>query len=142
MKSSKTIPKTKKKPSRSKLVKKLDTIFSQYIRLREADSSGFVECFTCGKRSHFKSGMQAGHFQSRRHYATRWDERNVQVQCVGCNMFKGGEQFLFAKALDEKYYAGISDELYITAQTIVKFSNLDIELLTTKYQELVKELNK
>ena len=137
----KTIPKTKKKPSRSKLVKKLDTIFSQYIRLREADNKGFVTCFTCGKNSHYKT-QQAGHFQSRRHYATRWDERNVQVQCVGCNMFKAGEQFLFAKALDDKYYAGISDELYITAQTIVKFSNLDIELLITKYQELVKDLNK
>ena len=137
----KTIPKTKKKPSRSKLVKKLDTIFSQYIRLREADNKGFVTCFTCGKNSHYKS-QQAGHFQSRRHYATRWDERNVQVQCVGCNMFKAGEQFLFAKALDNKYYDGISDELHITAQSIVKFSNLDIELLITKYKDMVKELNK
>ena len=137
----KTIPKTKKKPSRSKLVKKLDTIFSQYIRLREADNIGFVECFTCGKKDHWKK-LQNGHFQSRRHYATRWDERNCQVQCVGCNMFKGGEQFLFAKALDDKYYAGISDELYVTAQTIVKFSNLDIELLITKYQDIVKDLNK
>ena len=141
MKSSKTIPKTKKKPSRSKLVKKLDNIFSQYIRLREADSSGFVECFTCGKKDHWKK-LQNGHFQSRRHYATRWDERNCQVQCVDCNMFKAGEQFLFAKALDNKYYDGISDELYITAQTIVKFSNLDIELLITKYKDIVKDLNK
>jgi len=138
----KTIPKTKKKPSRSKLVKKLDNIFSQYIRLREADNTGFVECFTCGKRSHWKRGMQAGHFQSRRHYATRWDERNVQNQCVGCNMFKGGEQFLFAKALDNKYHEGLSDELYVTAQTTVKFSNLDIELLITKYQYIVKGLVK
>jgi len=137
----KTIPKTKKKPSRSKLVKKLDTIFSQYIRLREADNIGFVECFTCGKKDHWKK-LQNGHFQSRRHYATRWDERNCQVQCVGCNMFKAGEQFLFAKALDNKYYDGISDELHITAQSIVKFSNLDIELLITKYKDMVKELNK
>ena len=64
------------------------------------------------------------------------------MQCSGCNVFKYGEQFLFAKALDEKYYAGISDELYVTAQSIVKFSNLDIELLIKKYQELVKELSK
>ena len=141
MKSSKTIPKSKKKISRSKLVKKLDTVFSQYIRLRDADHSGFTSCFTCGKKDHWKR-LQNGHFQSRRHYATRWDERNCQVQCSGCNVFKYGEQFLFAKALDEKYYAGISDELYVTAQSIVKFSNLDIELLIKKYQELVKELSK
>ena len=141
MKSSKTIPKTKKKPSRSKLVKKLDNIFSQYIRLREADNSGFTTCFTCGKKDHWKK-LQNGHFQSRRHYATRWDERNCQVQCSGCNVFKYGEQFLFAKYLDERFYAGLSDELYFKSKQIVKFSNLDIELLITKYKDIVKDLNK
>jgi hypothetical protein len=57
-------------------------------------------------------------------------------------MFKGGEQFLFAKALDNKYHEGLSDELYVTAQTTVKFSNLDIELLIKKYQDIVKGLVK
>ncbi len=39
------------KPSRSKIVKKLDAIFSQYIRLKDADHNGDVSCFTCGKVS-------------------------------------------------------------------------------------------
>ncbi len=96
---SKTIPKSKKKPSRSKLVKKLDAVFSQYIRLK--DSVGEIAtCFTCGKKDHWKK-LQNGHFQSRKHYATRWDEQNCQVQCAGCNVFRYGEQFLFAKYLDE-----------------------------------------
>ena len=135
---SKTIPKSKKKPSRSKLVKKLDAVFSQYIRLK--DSVGEIAtCFTCGKKDHWKK-LQNGHFQSRKHYATRWDEQNCQVQCAGCNVFRYGEQFLFAKYLDERFYAGLSDELYIKSKQIVKFTNLEIEDMILKYKKLVDSM--
>ena len=69
-----------KKISRKNIVKRLDTVFSLYIRLREADNE-MVECFTCGKISHYKKNMQCGHFQSRSSYSTRWDPNNCQVQC-------------------------------------------------------------
>ena len=135
---SKTIPKSKKKPSRSKLVKKLDAVFSQYIRLK--DSVGEIAtCFTCGKKDHWKK-LQNGHFQSRKHYATRWDEQNCQVQCAGCNVFRYGEQFLFAKYLDERFYAGLSDELYFKSKQIVKFTNSEIEDMILKYKKLVDSM--
>jgi len=135
---SKTIPKSKKKPSRSKLVKKLDAIFSQYIRLKDS-VDGYATCFTCGKKDHWKK-LQNGHFQSRKHYATRWDEQNCQVQCAGCNVFRYGEQFLFAKYLDERFYAGLSDELYFKSKQIVKFSNVEIEEMILKYKNLVDSM--
>ena len=135
---SKTIPKSKKKPSRSKLVKKLDAIFSQYIRLKDS-VDGYATCFTCGKKDHWKK-LQNGHFQSRKHYATRWDEQNCQVQCAGCNVFRYGEQFLFAKYLDERFYAGLSDELYIKSKQIVKFTNSEIEEMILKYKKLVDSM--
>ena len=135
---SKTIPKSKKKPSRSKLVKKLDAVFSQYIRLKDS-VGGYATCFTCGKKDHWKK-LQNGHFQSRKHYATRWDEQNCQVQCAGCNVFRYGEQFLFAKYLDERFYAGLSDELYIKSKQIVKFSNIEIEEMILKYKNLVDSI--
>ncbi len=135
---SKTIPKSKKKPSRSKLVKKLDAVFSQYIRLKDS-VGGYATCFTCGKKDHWKK-LQNGHFQSRKHYATRWDEQNCQVQCAGCNVFRYGEQFLFAKYLDERFYAGLSDELYIKSKQIVKFSNIEIEEMILKYKNLVDSM--
>ena len=75
------MPKTAKKPTRSKLVKKLDTVFSQYIRRSNADNNGYCTCVTCNKTFHWKE-IQAGHFMSRKHYSTRWDERNVKTQCV------------------------------------------------------------
>jgi len=135
---SKTIPKSKKKPSRSKLVKKLDAVFSQYIRLKDS-VDGYATCFTCGKKDHWKK-LQNGHFQSRKHYATRWDEQNCQVQCAGCNVFRYGEQFLFAKYLDERFYAGLSDELYFKSKQIVKFSNVEIEEMILKYKNLVDSM--
>ena len=135
---SKTIPKSKKKPSRSKLVKKLDAVFSQYIRLKDS-VGGYATCFTCGKKDHWKK-LQNGHFQSRKHYATRWDEQNCQVQCAGCNVFRYGEQFLFAKYLDERFYAGLSDELYFKSKQIVKFSNVEIEEMILKYKNLVDSM--
>ena len=125
-----------KKLTRSKLVKKLDAIFSQYIRLKDADEFGNATCFTCGKVDHWKK-LQNGHFQSRKHYATRWDEMNCQVQCVSCNMFKGGEQFLFGKYLDERFYVGLSDTMFFKAKETVKFADFELEEMILKYKDLV-----
>ena len=125
-----------KKLTRSKLVKKLDSVFSQYIRLKDADEFGNATCFTCGKIDHWKK-LQNGHFQSRKHYATRWDEMNCQVQCVSCNMFKGGEQFLFGKYLDERFYVGLSDTMFFKAKETVKFADFELEEMILKYKNLV-----
>ena len=126
----------------SKLKKELDTIFSLYIRLRDATDEGMVQCFTCHKVSHYKSGMQNGHFQSRKHLATRWDEENCQVQCVGCNMFKAGEQYKFSIALDSKYGEGKAEELELLARTIMKVSRIDYEEKISYYKDLVEKLKK
>tara|TARA_B100000768_G_scaffold127656_1_gene118307 strand:+ start:414 stop:818 length:405 start_codon:yes stop_codon:yes gene_type:complete len=125
------------KLTRSKIVKKLDAIFSQYIRLKDADHNGNVTCFTCGKVEHYKKGMQCGHFQSRKHYATRWLELNVAVQCAGCNVFRYGEQFLFSKNLDKKYGKGTAEKLYIKSKDTVKFSNDELLNMIEHYKNLV-----
>lgn len=127
-----------KKVSRSKLVKKLDTIFSQYIRLKNSVDEK-ATCFTCGKVDHWKK-LQNGHFQSRKHYSTRWDEVNCQVQCAGCNVFKYGEQYKFSVNLDAKYGQGTAEDLSIKAQQIIKLSNFEIEDMIKKYKNLVDSM--
>ena len=86
--------------------------------------------------------MQNGHFQSRKHLSTRWDKENCQVQCVGCNMFKAGEQYKFAINLDAKYGEGKAEELELKARTIMKVSRIDYEEKITYYKELVEKLKK
>ncbi len=120
-----------RKKSRKSLIKKLDTVFSEYIRRRTADHKGIVECFTCGKKDHWKK-MQCGHFQSRKHYSTRWNEDNCQVQCVGCNMFKSGEQYKFGLKLGNRK----AKKLYLLAKETKKYTNFDLDEMIEHFKAL------
>ena len=123
----------------SKLKKELDKWFSLYIRLKSSEN-GLVQCFTCGCVKHYNQGMQNGHFQSRGFLSTRFNEKNCQPQCVGCNMFKQGEQFRFAMNLDAKYGEGTAQELEYLARTIVKFTRVDYEEKIAYYKSTVEKL--
>ena len=123
-----------KKPTRKTIITKLDNIFSQYIRLRYSKNE-ISECVTCGKQDHWKK-LQAGHFVSRKHYATRWDEDNVQVQCSGCNVFRYGEQYLFSKYLG----VDLSEELLIKSRKIQKFTDSELLDMIELYNEKVNNL--
>jgi hypothetical protein len=123
-----------KKPSRKTIITKLDNIFSQYIRLRYSKNE-IATCVTCGKQDHWKK-LQAGHFISRKHYATRWDEDNVQVQCSGCNVFRYGEQYLFSKYLG----VDLSEELLMKSRKIQKFSDSELLDMIELYNEKVNNL--
>ena len=122
----------------SKLKKELDKWFSLYIRLRDANEYGMVQCFTCGIVRGYKDGMQNGHFQSRKHLATRFDEENCQVQCIKCNMFSQGEQFKFGLNLDVKYGEGTAEELEFLARNTLKISRVEYEEKISYYKTLVK----
>jgi hypothetical protein len=123
-----------KKPSRKTIITKLDSIFSQYIRLRYSKNE-IATCVTCGKQDHWKK-LQAGHFISRKHYATRLDEDNCQVQCSGCNVFRYGEQYLFSKYLG----ADLSEELLMKSRKIQKFSDSELLDMIELYNEKVNNL--
>ena len=124
----------------SKLKKELDKWFSLYIRLRDANEYGMVQCFTCGVVRGYKDGMQNGHFQSRKHMATRFDEENCQVQCLKCNIFDSGQQYLFSLRLDEKYGEGTAEELEFLARTTLKISRVEYEEQISYYKQLVENL--
>ena len=124
---------------RSQAVKRLDSWFSKYIRLRDADSSGYVRCITCGTRKYWKE-VDAGHFQTRAKYSTRWDERNVNAQCKGCNLVNGGQQYVHGLAIDKKFGEGTADELVILSNQIVKLSTREILDLAEEYKNKFKEL--
>lgn len=127
------MPRTAKKPTRSKLVKKLDVVFSKYIRLSSADSRGMCTCVTCGRQYHWKN-IQAGHFMSRKHYSTRWDENNVFAQCCGCNMFKQGEQYKYSLFLGSE----LANDLYLKSKELKKFSTTDLEQMIDEYTTKLK----
>tara|TARA_R110002051_G_scaffold133403_1_gene206775 strand:- start:614 stop:1018 length:405 start_codon:yes stop_codon:yes gene_type:complete len=122
-----------------KLKKELDKWFSLYIRLKNTLPGGLTVCWTCSAVKHYKE-MHAGHFQSRRHLSTRWDELNVQVQCPRCNLFNQGEQYTFGRLLDARLGKGTSDKLYKLSRFQKKFMRCDYIELIELYKCKVKKL--
>ena len=123
------LKKTKKK-SVSKLKKELDIIFSQYIRLKYSRND-VSSCITCGTIKLWRE-LHCGHFVSRQHLATRYEEKNCRPQCVGCNVFGKGQAAVFAEKLTQEYGEGIVSELYKKARAILKVDS-------SWYEEKIKE---
>ena len=113
-------------------IKKLDDIFSKYIRLKYS-KEGICECYTCGKYNKWQN-MQCGHFFSRKYYATRWDENNVRVQCVSCNVFHEGEKIIFTQKLFKEIGAEKMQLLGIKKNNIVNLGIFELKTLITLYE--------
>jgi hypothetical protein len=121
----------KSKKPKSKLIKELDILFSQFVRLSNS-IDGFCTCVTCGRVYEWKK-IQAGHFISRQHYSVRWDERNVKPQCYGCNVMQQGRQYEFSKYLGQE----LSEELYLLSKQIRKFSEIELQEMIEYYKDKI-----
>ena len=84
-----------------KLKKKLDSIFSRWVRFSAADSRGMVKCFTCDYIEFVKK-LQNGHYVPRQHVMTRFLPDNCRPQCFICNMRYGGRPQEFRERLIEE----------------------------------------
>jgi hypothetical protein len=129
-----------KRPSkttdRQKLVRKLDDIFSEYIRLRNADDNGNVKCITCGDEHHWTE-VDCGHFVKRGNMSTRWHLQNNGEQCRLCNSTHDGKEDEHAIKIDELYGAGTADKLRKLGTQEAHFSEPELQGM---YDELKKEL--
>jgi 5-methylcytosine-specific restriction endonuclease McrA len=133
---------THKKPhktDRQKLIRKLDDIFSEFIRLRDSDSNGICKCITCGSFDHWRS-VDAGHFITRENMGTRWEEENVHAQCQGCNRFKSGKQYEHGLAVDKRHGAGTASKLLVKSKGVCNWQDFEIEAMAKYYRDQVKEL--
>lgn len=115
---------------------RIDRVFHEWIRRRDVDNNtGMGICVTCKKKLAYK-GSNAGHFRGRQHMATRWDERNVNLQCVPCNNWGGGEAYLYSLHLGEE----LSNELLRLSRTVKKFTDSEYLELYDYYNTKLKEL--
>ena len=115
---------------------KIDKVYHEYIRRRDADDhTGYCECITCKKPIHF-SESDGGHFIGRQHLATRYDERNTYAQCRKCNRFEYGRQYEFSKAIGQD----LADELLAKSRTIYKNSDAEWQEIFETYKSKLQEL--
>jgi len=124
-----------------KLKKKVWKIFSQYIRQKYADKNGYVNCYTCGVKKHWKE-QQCGHGLGGRGNSILFDEELVRVQCPQCNIFKGGNYDVFhAKLIEENGLKWFNDKLKLK-HTTKQFTRKELEMLYEKYKTIIiKKVN-
>jgi hypothetical protein len=114
---------------------KADTVFSQYIRLRDG------ECRRCHSPVQFnEKGLpishQASHFQGRGKEPTRFDEQNVDCLCSGCHQYltaNPGEHYMWQVSM--KGQAAV-DAIILRSNTYMK---KDRQLAYMYWKQRLKE---
>jgi len=125
----------------SKLKKKLDKLFSEYIRKRDSDYKGNCKCISCGKEAPaFGGSTHAGHLFSRRYLSIRFDEKNVNAQCSYCNTFLSGNQIKAARGVENKWGEGTVANLESRMHVTTKLSRIDYEEAIENIKRKIKEL--
>src|SRR4029077_20368323 len=109
-KSSKPRSRRGKAPTYAQLKKRLDGVCSEYVRRKDADSAGFVQCITCGTSIHW-TRAQCSHYISPFHLETRYDSRNVAAACYACNVLRNGNLPNYTLWLTKKYGPWVIQEL-------------------------------
>lgn len=109
---------------------KLDKVFSLYIRLRDAMPNGYFRCISCGEIKPFDQA-DCGHYFSRTHLATRFDERNCHAECRYCNRFKADHLDGYRENLIRKIGQREFDLLRLRHQSSTQMSEFE-------YRELIK----
>ena len=127
-----------KKLSRSKLVKKLDAIFSQYVRLYYSDKRAMCDCYTCWTRLK-RNKIQNGHFITRGNYKYRWDIDNCRPQCIACNIFLHWNYIPYTINMIREYWEKKILKMKNDKQ-IVKITTAEIMDNIDKYTDMVNEL--
>lgn len=121
------------------LKRKLDEIFSVYIRLRDSDQNGYCRCISCGKIEHWKD-LDCGHFVNRSHMGTRYSEKNCNAQCRACNRFDEGNNIGYTRGLIRKYGIGVISFLEAQKHSFSKMTPFDYNVMIDHYKEEIKRL--
>lgn len=130
----------KKTKTRSQLVKELDTIFSRYIRLRDADNYWMCSCITCWDKKPRKE-MQNCHFRSRSCYKYRWSESNCWAWCCKCNVMLHWNYIQYTLVMIDKFWKQRVENI-MNDKELIKISTVAIKDCIELYKLKVIELEK
>lgn len=136
---------------KTNLKEKLWKLFSEFIRLRDADDMGYVSCISCGKVAYWKD-QQAGHYIPKNSgMFFYFNEEDCHGQCYGCNVAKSGNLIYYRKRLIEKIgldevekleYQGEMGKLRDELNASCKYTDEDYNDLINVYKDKINELKK
>lgn len=123
-------------PKRKISNRTLDTLFSLYVRAR----AGF-RCERCGKQyKRGDQGLHASHIYSRRHHATRWDDRNAVAHCYSCHSLLGGNPLLFAEWAKEYIGEDVIEELRVLSSAPARLRDHDKREIAADLRQKLRDL--
>ena len=127
------------KTTRSKLIEKLDDVFSMFIRLRDSNINGTFRCISCGRILPFEQA-DCGHYINRKHMSLRFSEKNCNAQCRSCNRFDEGNIQGYRRGLIAKYGEPIVILLEAMKNETNKLTVFELEAMISDYRKEVKKL--
>lgn len=115
-------------------IKKVETVFNLFIRLRDAE----LPCISCGR--HHQGQWHAGHYLTvGAHRELRFDELNVHKQCQPCNTHLHGNLILYRKGLLQKLGVEVVDWLE-GPHPLNHYTVDDLKVKFTHYSAKAKQL--
>ena len=124
-----------------KVREQLDKEFSLFIRMRDTMPNGLFRCISCGRIMPF-SEADCGHFFSRKHGSTRWDDDNCHAQCIRCNRFLDGNTAEYKTNLIAKIGQKRFDDLEQRHFQTRQWSEAELKELLNYYKLKNKQLRK
>lgn len=111
--------KRKKKPGRKKVVRLLDSVFSNTVRQASREEIG--HCAFCPNPIE-----QCFHFITRAKHSVRWDRRNAVGSCAGCNYRYEFDPHFAIRWYIDKFGLPAYEQLIADGNKIAKFSIADL----------------
>ena len=130
-----------KKPTRSKLIQKADTVFSTFIRLRDSDRHWMVTCPLCWARLPRKKAQNM-HFITRACMLFRYDEMNCHAGCMRCNVYLNWNYIEYTRYMQNKYWIDTVDLMISESKKIHKLDTADIQAIIDKYTNKIIRFSK
>lgn len=120
------------------LIQDADAVFSKYIRLKAADSSGNIECFVCHKKLPIAEAHNS-HYISRSNMSCRFLVENCTPSCPDCNRIHNDNRKPYTDAL-EASSKGITQWLMEQGKEVVRPTREEIRAIITDCRFKIKIL--
>jgi hypothetical protein len=113
--------------SRKWLIAELDRLTSIIVRKRDK------RCVTCGS----VQSLQCSHFYSRRYLSIRFDLRNCNAMCAGCNRRHNRDRRPYERYMWKRYGAAVIAELDGLRLNLEKVTDEELEKMLSQYEAMV-----
>ena len=127
MSRSRLVERAPEEGSRKWLIAELDRLTSLIVRKRDK------RCVTCGSAQ----GLQSSHFYSRRYLSIRFDLRNCNAMCAGCNRRHNRDRLPYERYMRKAYGPAVISELDELRMGLEKVTEAQLADLLDEYKNMV-----